>query len=78
VLADEVLTPDSSRFWPAKDYKPGVVQNSFDKQYLRDYLERIKFDKNGKGIELPKDVVDRTLAKYVEAFRLLTGKEPRL
>jgi phosphoribosylaminoimidazole-succinocarboxamide synthase len=78
ILADEVLTPDSSRFWPAKDYQPGVVQNSFDKQYLRDYLEKIKFDKNGKGIELPADVVDRTLAKYVEAFRLLTGKEPKL
>ena len=78
ILADEVLTPDSSRFWPAKDYKPGVVQNSFDKQYLRDYLEAVKFDKNGKGIELPKDVVERTLAKYVEAFRLLTGKEPVL
>jgi phosphoribosylaminoimidazole-succinocarboxamide synthase len=78
ILADEVLTPDSSRFWPAKDYKAGVVQNSFDKQYLRDYLEKIKFDKNGKGIELPKDVIDNTLTKYVEAFRLLTGKEPKL
>ncbi len=78
IVADEVLTPDSSRFWPAKDYKPGVVQNSFDKQYLRDYLEKIKFDKNGKGIELPAEVVERTLAKYVEAFRLLTGKEPKL
>ncbi len=78
ILADEVLTPDSSRFWPAQHYQPGVVQNSFDKQYLRDYLESVEFDKNGKGIELPKDVVDRTLAKYVEAFRLLTGKEPRL
>jgi len=78
ILADEALTPDSSRFWPAKDYKAGVVQNSFDKQYLRDYLEKIAFDKNGKGIELPKDVVDNTLTKYVEAFRLLTGKEPKL
>jgi len=78
ILADEALTPDSSRFWPAKDYKAGVVQNSFDKQYLRDYLEKIAFDKNGKGIELPKNVVDNTLTKYVEAFRLLTGKEPTL
>ncbi len=78
VLADEVLTPGSSRFWPAKDYKAGAVQNSFDKQYLRNYLESVKFDKNGKGIELPKDVVDNTLTKYVEAFRLLTGKEPVL
>ncbi|MBA3699829.1 MAG: phosphoribosylaminoimidazolesuccinocarboxamide synthase [Planctomycetes bacterium] len=78
ILADEVLTPDSSRFWPAKDYKAGVVQNSFDKQYLRNYLESVTFDKNGKGIELPKDVVDNTLGKYVEAFRLITGKEPKL
>ncbi len=78
ILADEVLTPDSSRFWPAKDYKAGVVQNSFDKQYLRNYLEKIQFDKNGKGIQLPKDVIDNTLAKYVEAFRLITGKEPKL
>ncbi len=78
IVAGEVLTPDSSRFWPAKDYQPGVVQNSFDKQYLRNYLEKIKFDKNGKGIELPQDVIDNTLAKYVEAFRLLTGKEPVL
>lgn len=78
VVADEVLTPDSSRFWPAKDYRPGVVQNSFDKQYLRNYLEQIRFDKNGKGIALPQDVIDNTLAKYVEAFRLLTGREPRL
>lgn len=78
IVADEVLTPDSSRFWPAKDYKPGLVQNSFDKQYLRNYLEQIKFDKNGKGIVLPQDVIDNTLTKYVEAFRLLTGKEPRL
>ena len=78
VLADEVLTPDSSRFWPAAGYKAGVVQNSFDKQYLRNYLESISFDKNGEGIELPQDVIDQTLAKYVEAFRLLTGKEPVL
>jgi phosphoribosylaminoimidazole-succinocarboxamide synthase len=78
VLADEVLTPDSSRFWPAKAYKPGQVQDSFDKQYVRNYLESVQFDKNGKGIELPDDVIQRTLAKYVDAFRLLTGKEPQL
>jgi phosphoribosylaminoimidazole-succinocarboxamide synthase len=78
ILADEVLTPDSSRFWPAADYAPGKVQNSFDKQYVRDYLESIKFDKNGAGIELPEDVIQRTRAKYVEAFRLLTGREPEL
>jgi len=78
VLADEVLTPDSSRFWPAATYKQGVVQDSFDKQYVRDYLEKIKFDKNGKGIDLPEDVIQRTRAKYVEAFRLLTGSDPTL
>jgi phosphoribosylaminoimidazole-succinocarboxamide synthase len=78
IVADEVLTPDSSRFWPAKGYRPGMVQDSFDKQYLRNYLEKIGFDKNGKGIALPQDVVDNTLAKYVEAFRLLTGREPQL
>jgi phosphoribosylaminoimidazole-succinocarboxamide synthase len=78
VLADEVLTPDSSRFWPAADYAPGKVQNSFDKQFVRNYLEEIKFNKNGQGIMLPDDVIQRTLAKYVEAFRLLTGKNPEL
>jgi phosphoribosylaminoimidazole-succinocarboxamide synthase len=78
ILADEVLTPDSSRFWPAASYAPGKSQDSFDKQYLRDYLEQVKFDKNGAGITLPAEVVARTLAKYVEAFRLLTGRDPQL
>lgn len=78
VLADEVLTPDSSRFWPAAKYVPGQGQDSFDKQYVRDYLEGIRFDKNGPGITLPVDVAARTSAKYVEAFRLLTGREPVL
>lgn len=78
VLADEVLTPDSSRFWPAASWLPGRPQNSFDKQFVRDYLESIHFDKNGPGITLPDEVVNRTLHKYVEAFRLLTGKEPAL
>ena len=78
VLADEVLTPDSSRFWPADRYQPGRSQDSFDKQYLRDYLERIQFDKNGAGIDLPDEVVRNTLAKYVEVFRLLTGRETAL
>jgi phosphoribosylaminoimidazole-succinocarboxamide synthase len=78
VLADEVLTPDSSRFWPATHWKPGQAQDSFDKQYVRDYLESVRFDKNGPGIALPAEVVDRTLAKYVEAFRLLTGRAPDL
>ena len=78
VLADEVLTPDSSRFWPASQYVAGKVQNSFDKQYVRDYLESVKFDKNGAGIELPEDVIQHTRAKYLEAFRLLTGHDPEL
>jgi len=78
ILADEVLTPDSSRFWPAARYQAGRGQDSFDKQYLRDYLERIHFDKNGAGITLPEDVVRNTVSKYVEAFRLLTGREPVL
>ncbi len=78
ILADEVLTPDSSRFWPAASYAPGRSQDSFDKQYLRDYLEQVKFDKNGAGITLPGEVVARTLGKYVEAFRLLTGRDPQL
>src|SRR3978361_276766 len=64
VLADEVLTPDSSRFWPAATYAAGGSPDSFDKQYLRDFLERVKFDKNGKGIVLPEDVVAQTRAKY--------------
>jgi phosphoribosylaminoimidazole-succinocarboxamide synthase len=78
ILADEVLTPDSSRFWPSASYRQGVVQDSFDKQYVRDYLEQVQFNKNGPGIELPNDVVQRTRAKYVEAFRLLTGRDPEL
>jgi phosphoribosylaminoimidazole-succinocarboxamide synthase len=75
VLADEVLTPDSSRFWPADRYQAGRAQDSFDKQYLRDWLEQVKFDKNGAGIALPDEVVARTRAKYLDAFRLITGKE---
>ncbi|GDY13909.1 phosphoribosylaminoimidazole-succinocarboxamide synthase [Planctomycetota bacterium] len=75
VLADEVLTPDSSRFWPLHGYAPGRAQDSFDKQYVRDYLERIQFNKDGPGIVLPDEVVQRTLDKYREAFRLLTGHD---
>ena len=78
VLADEVLTPDSSRFWPADRYAAGRGQDSFDKQFLRDYLERIAFDKDGGGIELPREIIDGTLAKYVEAFRVITGRAPEL
>ena len=74
ILCDEVLTPDSSRFWPLASYKPGQGQPSFDKQYVRDYLEEIKFDKRPPGPELPEAVVRGTTEKYMEAYRLLTGK----
>jgi len=77
ILIDEVLTPDSSRFWPAASYKVGQGQDSFDKQYLRNYLESINFDKKN-GIELPADVIENTMSKYVEAYQLLTGEEPKL
>jgi phosphoribosylaminoimidazole-succinocarboxamide synthase len=75
IWIDEALTPDSSRFWPAAEYKPGGAQPSFDKQYVRDYLERIKWNKTPPGPELPPDVVTATRAKYREAFHILTGKE---
>ncbi|CAG8459809.1 8934_t:CDS:2 [Acaulospora morrowiae] len=74
-LVDEVLTPDSSRFWPSSNYAVGRGQESFDKQYVRDYLTSIGFDKK-TGIDLPDDVVRQTQEKYVEAYRLLTGFEP--
>jgi phosphoribosylaminoimidazole-succinocarboxamide synthase len=72
VLADEALTPDSSRFWPADGYEPGRAQDSFDKQFVRDYCEATGWDKEPPGPELPDDVVMRTRAKYVEAFERLT------
>jgi phosphoribosylaminoimidazole-succinocarboxamide synthase len=72
---DEALTPDSSRFWPSAEYKPGGAQPSFDKQYVRDYLERIQWSKTPPGPELPPDVVAATRGKYREAFRILTGRE---
>jgi len=72
VLGDEALTPDSSRFWPAATYEPGRSQDSFDKQYVRDYCETTGWDKTYPGPELPEDVVTGTRAKYVEAFELLT------
>jgi phosphoribosylaminoimidazole-succinocarboxamide synthase len=75
VLADEVLTPDSSRFWEAAQWKPGGAQPSFDKQFVRDYLEEIKWNKQEPAPALPAEVVERTLAKYLEAFRRLTGRE---
>jgi phosphoribosylaminoimidazole-succinocarboxamide synthase len=73
ILCDEVLTPDSSRFWPRDQYAPGGPQSSFDKQFVRDYLERIHWNKQAPAPELPPDVVARTQEKYLEAFRLLTG-----
>lgn len=75
VLADEVLTPDSSRFWEAATWKPGGPQPSFDKQFVRDYLESIHWNKQEPAPSLPNDVVERTLQKYLEAFRRLTGRE---
>ncbi len=74
ILCDELLTPDSSRFWPQAEYFPGRSQPSFDKQFVRDYLERIRFDKKPPGPELPPEVVRGTTAKYLEAYRLLSGK----
>jgi len=75
VLIDEVLTPDSSRFWPRDQYVPGQGQPSFDKQYVRDYLEEIHWNKQPPVPSLPDQVVQRTRAKYVEAFRRLTDRE---
>ena len=75
VLGDEVLTPDSSRFWPADDYEPGRGQNSFDKQYVRDWLDSSGWDHSPPGPDLPDDVVAQTRAKYVEAYERITGRE---
>jgi phosphoribosylaminoimidazole-succinocarboxamide synthase len=75
ILIDEVLTPDSSRFWPADKYQPGRDQESFDKQFVRNYLEEIKFDKSSPGVKLPDDVVKKTGEKYIECYERLTGKK---
>ena len=75
VLGDEVLTPDSSRFWPLESYKAGQAQNSYDKQYVRDYLEDIRWNKQPPAPVLPPEVAQRTSAKYRDAYRLLTGRE---
>jgi len=75
IWIDEALTPDSSRFWPASQYRPGGAQPSFDKQFVRDYLERIQWPKIPPGPELPPDVVASTRAKYREAYRILVGHE---
>jgi phosphoribosylaminoimidazole-succinocarboxamide synthase len=74
ILIDEVLTPDSSRFWPADKYQPGRDQESFDKQFVRNWLETQTWDKNPPAPRLPEDVVVGTRAKYVEAYEQLTGK----
>jgi phosphoribosylaminoimidazole-succinocarboxamide synthase len=75
MLADEVLTPDSSRFWEAAAWMPGGAQASFDKQFVRDYLEAIHWNKQAPAPSLPQDVVERTQEKYLEAFRRLTGRQ---
>ena len=75
ILIDEVLTPDSSRFWPADKYEAGRDQESYDKQFVRNYLESINFDKSGEGVELPAEIVEKTAAKYIEAYEVLTGKK---
>jgi phosphoribosylaminoimidazole-succinocarboxamide synthase len=73
LLIDEVLTPDSSRFWPLDGYEPGHAQPSFDKQYVRDYLETLDWDKKAPGPELPPEIAERTSQKYREALRRITG-----
>ena len=75
LLIDEVLTPDSSRFWPADEYEAGRNQRSFDKQFVREYLETTNWDKNSEPPELPEDIVTNTRQKYVEAFEKLTGEK---
>jgi len=75
ILIDELLTPDSSRFWPADKYKPGHSQPSFDKQFVRDYLETLRWNKQPPGPELPQEIVAKTRAKYIEAYERLTGSK---
>ena len=74
VLIDEILTPDSSRFWSARSYRPGISPPSFDKQFVRDYLETLDWDKRAPGPSLPAEIIQRTSDKYLEALRLLTGE----
>jgi phosphoribosylaminoimidazole-succinocarboxamide synthase len=74
ILIDEVLTPDSSRFWPADQYEPGRPQPSFDKQFVRDYLETLSWNKQPPAPPLPPEVIAHTTAKYLEAFQRLTGR----
>ena len=77
ILIDEVLTPDSSRFWPKEEYEPGRAQPSFDKQFVRDYLESLDWDKTPPAPELPQDIVEKTSRKYQQALKMLTGRELR-
>ena len=74
VLGDEVLTPDSSRFWPAESYRPGGAQLSFDKQFVRDYLESIRWNKQPPAPPLPEEVAEKTAGKYRQAYQILTGR----
>ena len=74
-MIDEVLTPDSSRFWPRAEFEPGRPQSSFDKQFVRDYLEGLGWDKTPPAPGLPEDIISKTTQKYLEAFNKLTGKE---
>jgi len=74
LLIDELLTPDSSRFWPKDDYRPGGSQKSFDKQFLRDYLLSLKWDKSPPAPELPKEIIQKTREKYLEAYQRIVGK----
>ena len=73
ILIDEIFTPDSSRFWPADKYEEGRDQESYDKQFVRNYLESINFDKSGEGIILPDDIINKTSDKYIECYERLTG-----
>ena len=75
LLIDEVLTPDSSRFWPADSYEPGKPQPSFDKQFVRDWLEGVKWDKNSPPPNLPEEIISKTREKYIEAYERLTGRQ---
>jgi len=75
ILIDEVLTPDSSRFWPLDEYEPGRGQHAYDKQFVRDYLETLDWDKTPPGPELPDEIVERTQGRYLEAYEQLTGVE---
>jgi phosphoribosylaminoimidazole-succinocarboxamide synthase len=75
IIIDELLTPDSSRFWPLEDYQPGQQQPSFDKQFVRDYLETLDWNKTPPAPALPKEIISRTTEKYLDAYRKLTGKE---